>query len=339
MPMNKKLLGWIALILSALIAGCGGGKTRMGESPVPVFDTAKYLTAEASGPTQGEAKRAATAELAAIFHSRVRAETQSRASANLTSADDERFEKQVNQIVRIETDVHLEGARIGWVQPDAKAGGYRALAVLDRAHAAGRWQRELQRIHTAINTGLDALSGLNGRLPRLAALNRLSILSGEMTVTESRLSVLGHPAMPFEADLGPMLAEREHLIDSTRFFIQIDGEAAERFAHRLGALMTEQGYRLSGTADQAAGLINGEFWFQPLHLDNRNVLFVRALADVTIIDLDTQTEMAAFSENIRKGHVDENEARRKALDQLAQQTAAGILQTLGTSGIAPTDRD
>jgi hypothetical protein len=330
-PM-KKTVWWLAVILTAFSAGCGGGKARI-EPQVPVFDAKKYLTAEAWGPTQGEAKRSAMAELAAIFNARVRAETQSRANAYVSAADDERFEKQVDQMVRIETDVQLEGARIGWVKPEEKTGGYRALAVLDRDQAAGRWRNELARIHMALDTGLDSLSGLKGRLPRLSALNRLSLLSGQMAVAESRLSVLGRPAILFEGDLGAVFAERDRLIDTTRFFIQIDGDAAESFAHRLGALMTAQGYRMSGTADQAAGLISGKFWLQPLFLDNPDVLFVRALADISITDLDTHTEIAAFSENVRKGHMDENEARRKAIDQLAQQTAADILKTMGTLGM------
>ena len=335
----KKPIWWLILILAAVSAGCGGTKARPGESQVPVFDTRKYLTAEASGATQGEAKRSALAELASIFHTRVRAETQSRANAYLSATEDERFEKQVDQLVRIETDVQLEGARIGWVQANEKAGGYRALAVLDRDQAAARWRDELQRTQTALETGLDTLSGLEGRLPRLTALNRLSILSGEMAVSQSRLSVLGRPAMPFDSDLSAVFTERQRLIDSTHFFIQIDGEAAELFAHRLGAAMTGQGYRIAHSADQAAGLISGTFWFQPLFLDNPNVRFVRALADISIIDMDTQTQIAAFSENIRKGHVDENEARRKAIDQLAQQTAADILQAMGAIGMPAGHRD
>lgn len=324
----------VVIALIVFMFGCAGNQARKEGSQAETFDAKKYLAAEASGATQGEAKRAAMADLAAIFHSRVRAETQSRANSYVTAEEDEQFEKQVDQLVQIETDVQLQGAQIGWVRPDETVGGFHALAVLDRDQAAGRWRRDLERIEADMAADMDALRNLRGRLPRLIKVNRLADLMGRMAITESRLSVLGRPAMPYDNDLTAILAERQTLIQNAAFFMQIEGEAAELFSHRLGALMTNQGYRLAATADQAAGLISGKVWFQPLALDNPDVRFVRALADLAIIDLDTRSEVAAFSENIRKGHMDENEARRRAVDRLARQAAAKIADALGAMGVS-----
>ncbi len=326
----------VCVIVLALAAGCAGGKPRPQEvSQAQAFDAAKYLTAEATGQTEIEARREAMAALAAVFQARVQAETQSRANSYLTTGESEQFEKQVDQMVQIETDVQLQGARIGWARPDAAAGGFRALAVLDRDQAAGRWRSELERIEMALDAGMQSLSAAQGRLPRLIALNHMAVLASEMAVTESRLSVLGRPGMPSDLDLTPLLAERERLAQDAAFFIQIEGEPAELFRHRLGKWITAQGYKISKRADEAAGLISGKVWFQPLALDNAHVAFVRALADIVVIDRDSDREIVAFSENSRKGHIDENEARRRALDQLAEQTAAKITRTLGTIGLGP----
>ena len=325
----------ICVFVLALLVGCAGGKPRPQEaSQDQVFDAAKYLTAEATGQTELEARREAMAALAAVFQARVRAETQSRANSYLTTGESEQFEKQVDQMVQIETDVQLQGARIGWARPEA-AGGFRALAVLDRDQAAGRWRSELERIQMALDAGMQSLSAAQGRLPRLIALNHMAVLASEMAVTESRLSVLGRPGMPSDLDLTPLLAERERLTQDAAFFIQIEGEPAELFSHRLGKWITGQGYKISKTADEAAGVISGKVWFQPLALENAHVMFVRALADIAVIDRDSDREIVAFSENSRKGHIDENEARRRALDQLAEQTAAKITRTLGTIGLGP----
>lgn len=326
------VVAWIAVM-----AGCAGNAQRREESSAETFDARKYLTAEASGATQGEAGRAAMAALAAIFHARVQAETHSRANSYTTTGEGEQFEKLVDQMVRIETDVQLEGARIGWVRPGS-GGGYSALAVLDRDQAAGRWHRELERIQGDLDAGLAALNSLTGRLPRLVALNRLSGRMAEMAMTESRLSVLGRPAMPYDKDLTAVLAERQKLRQEAAFVIKIDGEAAELFSHRLGSLLTSQGYPLVNTQQQAAGMIRGKVWFQPLALNNPDARFIRALADLTVVDLDSGEEIVAFSENIRKGHMDENEARRRALDELARQTAAKIARTLGSMGVMPADQ-
>jgi hypothetical protein len=337
----KRSLTILAILLPVFLFACAGGKQRQEESPNGNFDAKKYLTAEGAGPTQGEAKRAAMAALAAIFHSRVQAETQTRANSYVSETDDEQFEKQVEQLIQIETDVQLEGAQIGWVQPDKEAGGYAALAVLDRDQAAGRWRRELERIESEMSAGMSALPTLQGRLPRLIALNRLAALMGQMALTESRLSVLGRPAMPYDTDLTAILTERQQLLQQAAFFLRIDGEVAALFSHRLGALITAQGYPLAKSADQAAGLITGKIYFQPLALDNPDAKFVRALADLSIVDQDTGSEIVAFSENVRKGHMDENEARRRGIDQLAQQAAAKIAQAMGSLGVeaAPKKAD
>ncbi len=327
---------WVLLILAALVVHCAGGAVRKEEeaAQAATFDAQKYLTADAVGPSDGEAKRSALAALAAVFNARVRAETQSTATSYVGGEAGEQFEKQVAQMVQVQTDVQLQGAQIGWVRPE-EGGGYRALAVLNRDQAAGRWRNELARLQAELDAGQAGLATLKGRLPRLAALNRLAATMAAMAVTETRLSVLGRPAMPVDADYTAVLAERSQLVNGACFFIEMEGESASHFTRRLEALITAQGYRLCNSADQAAGLIRGEVSIQPLALDHRNARFVRALADVTLIDQDSGDRMAAFSENVRKGHMDENEALRQAIDELAQTTAARIQEALGGIGAAP----
>ena len=155
----------------------------------------------------------------------------------------------------------------------------------------------------------------------------------QMAVVESRLSVLGRPAAPLDMDLSPILAERAQLRSEAGIFIDIEGVQSETFSHGLGARLTAEGFTLSENMDQAAGLIMGKIRIQPLDLKDPHVFFVRALADVDIVDLDTGVALAAFSENVRKGHVDEREAQRKALDQLADMVAQKINQTMGTLGM------
>jgi len=324
----------MVLILALVVMACAGNRPQKEKSQPQAFDPERYLTAQAQGSTEGEAKGEALAALAAIFESRVLAESEARAQSDLLEQGGELFQKQVSQMVRIQTDVQLEGARIGWVGPDDNDRGYRAVAVLDRRRAAQRWGSELVRIHMDLDAARQALGSTTGRLPRLAALNRMAGLMAQMAVVESRLSVLGRPPVPPDIDLTAFLAERAQLISEVAFYIGIDGADAGSFAHRLGSGLTANGYVLAVTMEQAAGRVSGKIWTEPLNLQNPDVRFVRALAEIVLVDLDTGAQIAAFSENVRKGHNDQNEARRRAVDQLADISVEKINQVLGTLGVA-----
>ena len=119
-----KRLHWMVLTLAVLMAAaCAGSKPAEEMPAADLFPADRFLTAEAVGATEGEAKRAAMAELAAIFESRVYARTVQQATSWMGEGLPEQFDRQVEQTVRIHTDVQLEGARIGRVRPDDAAGG------------------------------------------------------------------------------------------------------------------------------------------------------------------------------------------------------------------------
>ncbi len=326
---------WIVLTLVVLMAvGCAGSKPAEGIPVDDLFPDDRFLTAEAVGATEGEAKRAAMAELAAIFESRVYAQTVQQATSWMGEGLPEQFDRQVEQTVRIDTDVQLEGARIGRVEPDDAAGGFRALAVLDRRQAVGRWQRELVETQMAIDGQVEALVGVKGRLSRLAALNRITALMVRQAAIESRLSVLGRPVTPGLDDRSDIIVQRERMARDVSLYVQLDGNPAPPFTRRLNALLSGDGYTLTPYRDEAAGLITGTIRIQPLDLGNPDVRFIRAMADVQLVDMDTDVQIAAFDESVRKGHVDEGEAARRAVEGVAEQVENKLLHTLSTLGVA-----
>jgi len=330
-----KRVHWMALTLVVLVAaGCAGSTPADEEPAADLFPDDRFLTAEAAGATEGEAKRAAMAELAAIFESRVYARTVQQATAWMGEGLPEQFDKQVEQTVRIQTDVQLEGARIGRIRPDETAGGFRALAVLDRRQAVSRWQRELAETQMTIEGQVEALAGVKGRLSRLAALNRITALMVRQSAIESRLSVLGRPVAPGLDDRADIIVQRERMARDVSLFIQLDGNPAPPFTRRLNALLSGDGYTLTPYRDEAAGLITGTIRVQPLDLGNPDVRFIRAMADVQLVDMDTDTQVAAFDESVRKGHVDEGEAARRSVEGVAAQVAQKLARALNTLGVA-----
>jgi hypothetical protein len=324
----------MALTLVVLVAaGCAGSTPADEEPAADLFPDDRFLTAEAAGATEGEAKRAAMAELAAIFESRVYARTVQQATSWMGEGLPEQFDKQVEQTVRIQTDVQLEGARIGRIRPDDVAGGFRALAVLDRRQAVSRWQRDLAETQMTIDGQVEALAGVKGRLSRLAALNRITALMVRQSAIESRLSVLGRPVAPGLDDRADIIVQRERMARDVSLFIQVEGNPAPPFTRRLNALLSGDGYTLTPYRDEAAGLITGTIRVQPLDLGNPDVRFIRAMADVQLLDMDTDVQIAAFDESVRKGHVDEGEAARRSVEGVAAQVAQKLARALNTLGV------
>jgi len=154
---------------------------------------------------------------------------------------------------------------------------------------------------------------------------------------QSRLSVLGLPVVSGIEDRAELIAERERLANDIALAVQVEGNPAAPFTRRLGSVLSTDGYRLTPYRKEAAGLISGSVWVQPLDLGNPDVHYIRALADIQLVDLDSDTQLAAFDESLRKGHVDEGEAARRSVNGLAEHVAeklAGVLGTLGIAAIA-----
>jgi hypothetical protein len=125
------------------------------------------------------------------------------------------------------------------------------------------------------------------------------------------------------------------LAQEVSLFIQLEGNPAPPFTRRLNALLSGDGCSLTPYRDEAAGLITGTIRVQPLDLGNPDVHFIRAIADIQLLDVDTDTQIAAFDESVRKGHVDEGEAARRAVEGLAAwQVAEKLVRALGTLGVA-----
>ncbi|MCD6271590.1 MAG: hypothetical protein J7K30_01800, partial [Deltaproteobacteria bacterium] len=179
-----------------------------------------------------------------------------------------------------------------------------------------------------------ALDSVQGRLSRLAALNHITALMVRQAAIESRLSVLGRPATPGVDDRSDIIVQRERLAREVSLFIHMEGNPAPTFTRRLNAMLSGEGYTLTPYRDEAAGLITGTISIQPLDLGNPDVRFIRAMADVQLVDMDTNARIAAFDESLRKGHVDEGEAARRSVNGVAEQVAEKLVRALDTLGVA-----
>jgi hypothetical protein len=291
------------------------------------------MTASGFGATEAEARREALGALAAVFESKVYSETASEAASFMTESAPEAFEKNVETKLRIESSVRLEGARIGSVEKDPESGLFRAIAVLDRQQAARQWYDRMAMVDARMQAERAALPALSGRLSRLAALNRILEAALEKAALRSRLRVVGRAATGAEAyDLQPIADEAAALRAGFAFLVEVEGTRGGAVADRIEQALGVQGIGVTRDPTQAAGRVAGAVEVAPLDLGNRKVRFVRATLRLSVVDVDTATQVAAISEDVRKGHVDENEAVRMATDAVSDRAAAELLKTLGLRG-------
>jgi len=313
------------------ISGCATGGKKAPTQEIDPFPESRFLTAEGTGETELEARREALAALSGIFESKVHAETTSRASSAIGTGGDEVFEKQVVSSVAVVSTVQLTGAKIGRVwRVEAGAAPYHALAVLDRNQAGRKWAAELDTVQALVTAELKTLERTSGRVQRLAALNK--VLAGLLReqALESRLRVLNYPARAtLDADMEKIATELIELRSQIRLFIELSGDGHEAAAARIADTLTANGFLLSAEPGRADAVIHGKIKTRPLELNNPRAYFVRAVAMVEVIENDTGATLANLNADIRKGHVDPNEAQRNAVHKVADAIAERLTAVVG----------
>jgi hypothetical protein len=330
----------VLLSLSVLFSiGCSRSQEKATDEKQNAFPEARYLTAEGSGQTEIEARRQALAALSGIFESKVHAETTSFARAAIGSDNEELFEKNVESKIAIVSSVRLTGAQIGRVwQAASSPGTYHALAVIDRSKAGRNWADELETVTAKTEAEIKNLEYTTGRFQRMLALNRIVVGVLQKQALESRLRVLNYPARSsLDVDISQITAELARLRSQLRFFVEVSGHSGQTTADRLSEAFTANGLLIGNSRDEADALISGQVEIQPLSLNNPRAQFVRAIATVKIIETGTGAVVATLNESVRKGHVDQAEAARKAVSALSETLAERLISEIGFGGGDATD--
>ncbi|WDP84086.1 MAG: hypothetical protein HUN05_02020 [Desulfobacter sp.] len=226
-----------------------------------------------------DARKQAMAELSAIFESRVVSRFTSVARSSLAADQAEIFEKEMESKVRIASDVRLQGARIGKTWQDDASGLFYALAVLDKADAGRTWTSRLELVDNQIQAEAGVLETMEGRLSRMAALNRIMALALDRQVLESRLRVVDYPVEAFTGvDLGAVMDEQAALKSEIRLHILVQGESGSRVKEIIAQGLSRKGIALVHDPGAANAQILGMVEVSPMSLKNATTRFVRARA-------------------------------------------------------------
>ncbi len=330
----KKLIRHLfAIILMVLLAsGCGKTPAPVTEAGIE-FPENRYLTVRGTGKTENEAGKQAMAELSGIFESRISSQFTSLSTSSMTQDQAEAFEKKMASRIRIDSDMVLQGARIGTSWKDEETGLYNALAVLDRSDAGQTWASQVDAIDSEIRAEVRALNVTQGPLSRMAGLNRIIGKSMDRRVLEGRCRVIDYPVADLtEPEIGSVISEQTRLKSELMVYIMVGGEEGYRVGEIIAQGLTEKGITLVNDPGSANASVTGRVEVALVDLGNPDAEFVRARGSVQVFETQAQTLFAQINEKVRKGHRDQNEARLRAVESVARSLAKSLLVALGYSG-------
>ena len=307
---------------------------KHGIKPAPIhsqspktFTHETHLIARGYGQSKPEAIGQAKAELANMFESRIQSDISSVTRAVTDSVKGDSLKKTVQAKVRVVSSVELEGVQVGEVT--RKSGEYVAVAALNRARAASKWQKEVDRIDAKIAVEEKGASKARGKLMQLRHLNNAVSFFLDKQAFSSRLRVIGYQASADNTITFEELAGRRQKIKSDfRIALDVNSAKGEELSHQLAKKLTSAGFIINERPSESDATLTIKLAFSKVKNNNPNFKFMRATADVSIVDSTTGKKVGHFNESQRSAHLNYDEAGVKAVKKLSKTLSKRIMTYL-----------
>lgn len=320
----------LSMMLVCFLAGCATlGSEAPGPGPSMELSSSRYLLATGIGQTDAEARRMAKAELSAIFESEIESRIDS--SVKLTTTEKgEDLKKKTEANIRVKSSVQLQGVEIKNTRYDEKNRSYYAIAALDKLTAREQWGDRLAAVEQEVNTKFERLETLNSPVLKLELIRTIYDLMLEKEVLTSRLRVIGFsPEDPSAYNALSTMEMAEDIKSNLLICIDIDGSRASEVVGKLSEDLTRNGYKLEPRKNRADVFITGNVATQPVKLDNDQWAFSRATVSIAVRDLASGKEVVTINKSVRKGHLNRDEASRRAARAAAQKASLILLDYFG----------
>ena len=285
---------------------------------------ASHLMARGYGESRPEAIRRAKAELSNIFESRIESDISSITRAVTDSNGEDALYKNVQSKIRVASSVTLEGVEVGPVTKEKRE--YTATVGLNRARAAQKWQHEMAKITARIHVEEQAATASAGKLMALRHLNAAMDLFIEREALVSRLRVIGYPVdgsghKAFEAIVARVQATKTNF----RIAIKHQTTRSDALAQNLAEELTQAGFLVGSTPTASDATLRISLTLSKVKNNNPDFKFMRAMADVAIIDPTTGKTVGHLTENQRGAHLTYEEAGVKAVGKLSGKLSKKIV--------------
>lgn len=271
--------------------------------------------AKGYGQSRPEAIRRAKAELSNIFQSRIESDVSSITRVTTDSAHGSALTKSVRSKIRVASSVELEGVEVGEVTKKGRE--YMAVVAINRARSAQKWRRSLAKINTRIRVEEKAAQASPGKLTTLKHLNNAMVLFIERETLISRLRVIGAPAKNDHPGSFESLVSRLQAV-KTNFRISFETRAnGQGLTHTLAQELTKAGFFVGGSKNTSDAILRVSLTLSPVKNNNPHFKFMRAVADVSIIDPTSRKIVGHLNESQRGAHLSIEEAGVKAVKKLS----------------------
>lgn len=292
--------------------------------PILEFSESTHLIARGYGQTRPEAIRRAKAELSNIFESRIESDVSSITRATTDSMKGDALYKNVQSKIRVASSIELEGVEVGPVTKDGRE--YVADVALNRERAAQKWQTDMARIGARIDVEENAARTSPGKLLKLKHLNSAMDLFIEREVLVSRLRVIGRPGEGAgEEAFESLVARLQEVKTNFRICLEVDSRNGEELTHKLAKKLTEAGFLVGGSKSDSDVTLHVTLTLSQVKTNNPHFKYMRATADVAIIDPTTGKRVGSLNENQRGAHLNYEEAGVKAINRLSDKLSRKII--------------
>lgn len=324
--MNRRSSKYVFMALFFLMAGCGAVKEpqKTGQAAIKYPD-ADYLTATGASGSEEGARNAALAELSRIFESKIKSDTLDRVKY-VSEGGSEKFKAEIESEVNVATAVLLEGVSIGSEWHDGAKKTYYALAMLPRAQARDKWQKDVGSIDAEIQAEINSAESQESVLFKLKSFNKARSLWVKREVLVSRLRVIGSPAPSSTYDMKNVLNSTARIKSEMLIYVGISGNGSIDAATTLSAALSGKGYGLSRTRSAALAVVEGVAEVSTVDVANPPWKYARASISISMKDAKSGAIAAEVKTDKRAGHLNYEEAGHKAMKEASLMASETLLE-------------
>jgi hypothetical protein len=305
-----------------------GGRPDWVDGASSTYPAEQWLCGVGFARDRGAAENGSLAALARVFKASVESTSQDFLGAYQKTGAQQLEVSSIENLTRVSTDKVFSGVRVLEVWNDGNSTIY-ALACLDREQAGAALRAQIGDADVSIGKyladgrrtqGADRLRSAGRALDGLV---QRESLNSELRIIDAR--GIGMQSPYSHADV---VAALEAAMEALRVGVQASGEFDSDFRTALIQGLTQRGYKVSeGATGDLDVLVVAVIRVEdggPGTGSASALHFARGVVQLEVKNPQTQKTIAAFNESRKEGHRNFDEAKRRAVRQLATQLTGPV---------------
>jgi len=304
------------------------GRPTWVDDPKSEYPESRYLSAVGSAGSRAEAENNAAANLAKIFRSEISTSTSyvERYNELMSETKSEAStETQSSKNVQVKASQNLLNIEIGKAWTD-KLGQVYAVAYLDKFKTADIYEEKINENSLQIQHYLQQGLVSSHTWKIYACYNIAGIINQNTEELMSQLAIISldtKESIELGYEPNELKSRTAEFAKGIHFKIETTGDAADKVTSVIEEIITSSGFTLS---DLNAAFIKVETKLEDVEL-NQPQKFVRYYLTINVCD-PSGNNIITLSENSREGHINQDEARARAIRTMSNKIKAELRNKL-----------